>query len=68
VFSYLIDIQVVFHPALALANRLLLKHVIYSFEDMADEEKCRHFNTVYSYIWRTITRLVYQVAFQMHST
>ena len=65
VFSYLIDIQAVFHPA--LANGLLLRHIIFSFEDATDDNKQTHYNTVYSYIWRTITRLVQQVAYQMHS-
>jgi hypothetical protein len=65
VFSYLIDIQAVFHPA--LANGSLPRHVIFSFEDATDDDKQTHYNTVYSYIWRTITRLVQQVAFQIRS-
>ncbi len=65
VYSYLIDIQVAFHPA--LADGSLLKHAIFSFKDVSDEDKQTHFNTVYSYIWRTITRLVQQVAYQLHT-
>ncbi len=65
VFSYLIDIQAVFHPA--LSNGSLLRHIIFSFEDATEDDKRTHYNTVYSYIWRTITRLVQQVAYQIQS-
>jgi len=65
VFSYLLDVQVVFHPA--LANGSLLKHVIFSFEDAATEDKIMHYNTVYAYIWRAITRLVQQVVCPKHA-
>jgi hypothetical protein len=34
---------------------------------VTNEDKWTYFNTVYSYTWRTITRLVQQVAYQLHS-
>lgn len=65
VFSYLLDIQALFHPALTGCK--LLKRIIFSFEDATNEEKTRHYNTVYSYMWRTIARLLQQVAHQMQN-
>jgi len=63
-FSYLFDIQSLFHPA--LTGCALLKRIIYSFEDATNDEKARHYNTVQGYLWRVVTRLVEQVAHQFH--
>jgi hypothetical protein len=62
-FSYLFDIQAVLHPALSNCN--LLQRIIMSFSDASIEEKQKHYNFVYTYIWRTISDLVQQVAYQL---
>ncbi len=63
-FSYLLDIQAVFHPA--LSDCKLLKRIIFSFSDViSTEEKQKHCSTVHSYIWRTISRQVQQVAYNL---
>jgi hypothetical protein len=61
VFSYLIDIQAMFHPA--LSNGWLLQRIIFSFDDVTREEKERHYNIVKSHLWEIITGLVERVAF-----
>jgi hypothetical protein len=60
-FSYLLDIQQVFHPE--LANMKLLRKVIMSFPDATATEKERHYSFVSEYIWKQITRLVEQAAY-----
>lgn len=61
-FSYLLDIQSLFHPA--LADTRLLRTIIFSFTDATDNEKNRHYNSVTNYIWRVVTRYVQQVAYE----
>jgi hypothetical protein len=48
VLSYLFDIQALFHPALTGCR--LLKHIIFSFGDVTNDEKTRHYNTVHPYM------------------
>ena len=36
-----------------------------SFPDISTEDKLRHFNNINGYIWRTISQLVQQVAYQL---
>ena len=62
-FSYLLDIQQVFHPA--LSDMKLLRKVINSFTDVTALEKERHFNFVSGYIWKTITQMVEQAAYHL---
>ncbi|MFO0446634.1 MAG: hypothetical protein ACK51L_03100, partial [bacterium] len=62
-FSYLLDIQQVFHPA--LCNLRLLRKMINSFSDVTVLEKERHFNNVSNYIWTTVSQLVEQVAYDL---
>jgi hypothetical protein len=62
-FSYLLDIQQVFHPA--LCNLKLLQKMIHSFSDVTVLEKERHFNNVSNYIWTTVSQLVEQVAYDL---
>jgi hypothetical protein len=54
-FSYLIDMQAMFHPA--LSNGRLLHRIIFSFQDATREEKERHYGLLTDYIWQTITSL-----------
>ncbi len=65
-FSYLIDVQVMFHPALSSGR--LLHRIIFSFEDVTREEKERHFGFLKDFIWGTITSLAERVAYSMLST
>jgi hypothetical protein len=65
-FSYLFDIQSLFHPA--LTGCALLKRIIYSFEDATNEEKARHYNTVHGYLWQVVMWLIEQVAHQFHQS
>jgi hypothetical protein len=60
-FSYLLDIQAVLHPA--LSDCKLLHRIIHSIPDASKEEKQKHYDAVYLYIWRTISRLTQQVAY-----
>jgi hypothetical protein len=61
VFSYLIDLQAMFHPA--LSNARLLHRMIFSFDDVQREDKERHYSALKSYLWQTITGLAERVAF-----
>ncbi len=61
-FSYLLDIQAVFHPA--LSDGKLLHKIIYSFTDASREEKQKHYDAVNLHIWRTISRYTQQVAYK----
>lgn len=63
IFSYLIDIQSVFHPK--LSNLKLLRLMIFSFPDVGSEAKQYHLNIVSDYIWRTIKQLAEQVAYYL---
>jgi hypothetical protein len=60
-FSYLLDIQQVFHPA--LSNMKLLQKIVFSFPDVTQIEKERHYKVISNYIWKIITCLVEQVAY-----
>jgi hypothetical protein len=60
-FSYLFDMQAMFHPALSNGN--LLQKIIYSFEDATREEKQHHLTMVKGFIWQTIQGLAERVAF-----
>ena len=62
-FSYLFDIQAVLHPA--LSDCKLLHRIVMSLPDVTTDEKQRHFNNIHAYIWRTISQLVQQVAYQL---
>jgi hypothetical protein len=44
IFSYLIDLQALFHPA--LSNGRLLYQIIFSFNDATREDKERHYSTL----------------------
>ena len=60
-FSYLLDIQQVFHPA--LCNLKLLRKIINSFHGPSILEKERHYNNVSDHIWKTVIQLVEQAAY-----
>jgi len=60
-FSYLLDIQQVFHPA--LCNLRLVRKIINSFPDATVIEKERHFNNVSDYIWKIVTQMIEQAAY-----
>jgi len=62
-FSYLIDIQQVFHPA--MSDLRLLRKIVYSFPDATQHQKEKHVTVVSDYIWKTITYLAEQVAFEL---
>ncbi len=62
-FSYLLDMQQVFHPE--LASMKLLRKIINSFPDTTSMEKERHYNFVSQHIWKQITQLVEQAAFHL---
>jgi len=63
IFSYLLDIQQVFHPE--LQDMKLLKKIIYSFSDITAAEKEKHYHTVSKHIWETISQLVEQAAYHL---
>jgi hypothetical protein len=58
-FTYLIDLQALFHPA--LADGRLIERIINSFEDVTVQEKQRHFAVLTDYLWRTIATLAERV-------
>ncbi len=62
-FSYLLDMQQVFHPE--LADMKLLRKIISSFPDATMIEKERHYIFISEYIWETITQLVEQAAYHL---
>jgi hypothetical protein len=55
-FSYLLDVQQVFHPA--LCNLKLIQKVVNSFPDVTASEKEKHFNNVSNYIWKLVTQMM----------
>jgi len=55
--------QAVLHPALSDGG--LMYRIIMSFPDVTMGEKQRHYNTISGYVWRTISQLVQQVAYQL---
>jgi hAT family C-terminal dimerisation region len=59
-FTYLIDLQAMFHPA--LADGRLLQKIINSFDDVAVQDKQRHFAVLTDFLWRTIATLAERVA------
>jgi hypothetical protein len=61
-FSYLLDMQAMFHPA--MSNGTLLKKIIFSFENVMQDSKERHYAVVKNYIWQTILSLAERVAFK----
>jgi hypothetical protein len=63
IFSYLMDMQSMFHPA--LANGRLLQRIIHSFDDATREEKEKHYSTLKCFIWNTVMGLAERVAFQI---
>jgi hypothetical protein len=65
VFSYLIDIQAMFH--LALSNGRLLQRIIFPFDDVTREEKEKHNNVVKGHLWEIITGFVERMAFHKMS-
>ena len=64
-FSYLIDIQAMFHPA--LSDGKLLHKLVFSFDDCTVHEKEKHYKLLTDYLWRTIAALAERVAFQLQS-
>jgi hypothetical protein len=62
-FYYLIDMLVMFHPA--LSNGHLLHHIIFSFEDVFSEEKERYFGLFMDFIWGTIASFAERVAYSI---
>ena len=60
-YSYLIDIQSMFHPALCSGK--LLEKVIFSINDVTQEKQQCHYELVTNHIWLTISCLAEQVAF-----
>jgi hypothetical protein len=62
-FSYLLDVQQVFHPA--LCNLKLIQKVVNSFLDVTSLEKEKHFNNVSNYIWKLVTQMVEQAAYDI---
>jgi hypothetical protein len=60
-FSYLLDMQQVFHPE--LASMKLLRKIINLFPDTMEMEKEQHYNFVSQHIWKQITQLVEQAAY-----
>lgn len=54
-FSYLMDIQSMFHPA--LSNGHLLNRIIFSFDNATQEEKEKHFGLLKGFIWNTVLGL-----------
>jgi len=60
IFSYLLDMQQVFHPE--LADLKLLRKIIISFNDVTMLEKEKHYKLVSEHIWITVTQLVEQAA------
>jgi hypothetical protein len=64
-FSYLLDIQQVFHPA--MSDMKLRRKLIFSFTDATQQQKEKHYVGVTNYIWKTITYLAEQVAFDISS-
>jgi hypothetical protein len=48
-FSYLLDMQALFHPA--LSNGKLLRKIIMSFSNTTQEEKELHSETLTKYLW-----------------
>jgi len=61
-FSYLLDMQAMFHPA--ISNGSLLEKIIYSFEDVTRDDKESHYIVLKNYIWDTILGLAERVAFK----
>jgi len=59
-FSYLLNMQQVFHPK--LADLKLLQKILNSFNDVSILEKERNYNLVSEHIWSTLTQLVEQAA------
>lgn len=62
-FSYLLDIQAVFHPK--LSNMQLMKLMVFSFNDVSNDVKLWHFTIIRKYVWCTIKQLAEQVAYHM---
>jgi hypothetical protein len=65
-FSYLLDMQAMFHPE--LSNGQLLYRINFSFDNVTREDKERHYNALKGYLWETVTGLVDGVAFHRLST
>jgi hypothetical protein len=64
-FSYLLEIQVIFCPA--LADGKLLYRIIHSFHAVPKEERQKHYDVVYQYFWETIAKKTQQVAYKSSS-
>ena len=60
-FSYLLDIQQMFHPA--LVNAKVLRKIIFSFTDVTTAQKEKHYKKVNKYIWSVIEHLMERVAY-----
>jgi hypothetical protein len=64
-FSYLLDIKAIFHPA--LADGKLLYRIIHSFHAVPREERQKHYDALYQYIWEMIAKKMQQVAYKSSS-
>ncbi len=64
-FSYLIDIQAMFHPT--LSDGKLLHKLVFSFDDCTVHEKEKHYMLLSDYLWRTIAALAERVAFKLQN-
>jgi hypothetical protein len=56
-------VQQVFHPA--LCNLKLIRKIINSFPDVTALEKEKHFNNVSNYIWKLVTQMMEQAAYDI---
>ncbi len=65
-YSYLLNIQQVFHHA--MSDMKLLRKILFSFMDATQQQKEKQFSVVSNYIWKTITYLTEQVSFEISSS
>jgi hypothetical protein len=59
-FSYLMDLQTLFHPA--LSDSRIMYRLIFSFGNATREEKEQHYRILKDFLWKTVENLTSRVA------